>query len=180
MSMPLLRPRVSELTFLLYPRPLHPELFETLATRQVRREDYTLTLWVTRTGHVITWRNRRICLTEVTGCDTDLPGWGQLLRQRLRGERSDRVGSLPGVGYQSSFQVEVLPPEVFRHVHGEILADGGARGLLHAFEANHRLSLTPVGAIILDAWDGCLTLSTFHTFPDECTVVKTQTLIERT
>src|SRR5262245_38698849 len=108
MAMPSLRPRVSELMFQLYPRPLHPELFDLLATRRVERQDYSLACYITRTGHVIVWRNRKICLTEVAGCDEDLPNWGQLVRQRLRGERCDRVESFPGIGYQSSFQVEVL------------------------------------------------------------------------
>jgi len=35
------------------------------------------------------------------------------------------------------------------------------------------------GFITTEAWNGCLLLSSFHTFPDEHTVVKTQSLIER-
>ena len=39
-----LRPAVRDLVFQLYSRPLHPELFEILAVRTVRREDYELTV----------------------------------------------------------------------------------------------------------------------------------------
>ena len=102
-----------------------------------------------------------------------------MIEHQLRGERCDMLGELPGLNYQVSFQVELLPPDPFLTVHHEILADGGKRGLLHAFAPNRRLALSPLGAIYVEAWDGCLSLATFHTFPDECAVVKTQSLIER-
>ena len=78
-----------------------------------------------------------------------------------------------------SFQVETLAPEIFLHVHDEIIADGGKRGLLVNFQPHHRLALAPLGYIQVDARPGCLFLSTFHTFPGENTVVKSQTLIEK-
>lgn len=78
-----------------------------------------------------------------------------------------------------SFQVEVLPPEIFLHVHDEILADGSKRGLLHHFPASDRLGISPLGFISAEARPGLLLLSSFHTFPDEHTVVKTQSLIEK-
>ncbi|MCI0464981.1 MAG: DUF2617 family protein, partial [Gemmataceae bacterium] len=75
--------------------------------------------------------------------------------------------------------VETLQPEIYLHVHDEILADGGKRGLLHNFQPNHRLLLAPLGFVTAEARAGCLFLSTFHTFPEEHTVVKSQSLIER-
>ena len=39
--------------------------------------------------------------------------------------------------------------------------------------------MSTLGAIYLEAWDGCLALSTFHTFPGEHTIIKTQSLIEK-
>jgi hypothetical protein len=85
----------------------------------------------------------------------------------------------PGINYQASFQVETLPLEIFLHVHDEILADGGKRGLLHNFQPNHRLAVAPLGYIEVEARPDCLFLSTFHTFPEENTVVKSQSLIEK-
>lgn len=167
------------MVFQLYGRPLHPELFDILATRRLRQGDATLALWITRTGHVISWQNRHCQLTEVVAADQPLPEWGQLLQHKLRGERCDMFGNLSDLNYQVSFQVESLPPDLFLNVHQEILADGGKHGLLHAFAADHRWSLAPVGLINVESRDGCLFLSTFHTFPDDCAVVKTQSLIER-
>jgi hypothetical protein len=176
----LVRPRVCDLVFQLYGRPLHPELFEILSERKIRREDYELRVRITRTGHVISWANRDVHLTEVAAAvDQPLPEKRRLLRHRLRGEHSDVLACAHGVSYQTSFQVEVLPAEIFLHVHDEILADGTKRGLLHNFQPNHRLALAPLGFVTVEAWSGCLLVSSFHTFPDEHTVVKTQSLIER-
>src|SRR5207244_339186 len=144
MSVYSLRPRVSNLVFQLYGRPLHPEFFDILAVRKIQREDYELTVRITRTGHVITWENRDVSLTEVTAAaDQPLPEKRRLLSHRLRGEHCDSLLCAHGISYQMSFQVEVLPQEVFLHVHDEIIADGGKRGLLHNFQPNHRLSLAP-------------------------------------
>ena len=175
-----LRPRVADLVFHLYDRPLHPELFDTLARRTVRRDDFELTVRITRTGHAITWESKAAHLTEVTAAaDLPLPSHRARVQHKVRGEHCASLPCGPGLHYQTSFQVEVLPVEIFLHVHDEILRDGTKRGLLHNFQPHHRLALAPLGFVTVEAWSGCLLLSSFHTFPDEHTVVKTQSLIER-
>jgi len=170
---------VAELVFQLHGSPLHPEFFDILACRKIQREDFELTVRVTRTGHAITWERQRQVLTEVTtAADLDLPASKRLLNYRVRGEHADSVVCARGVRYEMSFQVEVLPEEIFLHVHDEILADGGKRGLLYNFQPNHRLSLAPLGFVTAEAGPHCLIITSFHTFPDENTVVKTQSLIE--
>jgi hypothetical protein len=174
-----IRPPVCDLVFQVYGKPLHPELFDVLATRRVQRQDYELIVRITRTGHVISWKNGAVFLTEVAACDQVLPERHRLLHYRLRGEHTHCLRAGSDINYQTSFQVEVLPPEIFLHVHDEILTDGGKRGLLHNFQPHHRLALAPLGYVTVEGRAGCLFISAFHTFPDEFTVVKTQSLIER-
>jgi hypothetical protein len=180
MSVDFVRPPVCDLVFQLYGRPLHPELFDIVAVRTIRREDYCLRVWITRTGHVISWENTEVFLTEVTAAgDQELPSRRRLLDYRIRDEHCGRLPCASGIHYEMSFQVEVLPPELFQHIHEEIRADGSKRGLIHNFPPHNGLALAPLGYITADARSGCLCLSTFHTFPDECTIVKTQSLIEK-
>jgi hypothetical protein len=180
MSVHFLRPRVSELVLHLYGRPLHPELFDILAVRKVQRDDCTLTVWITRTGHVVSFENADVHLTEVTAAaDQELPQKRRLLASRIRGEQSRSMLCAHGISYQMSFQVETLPPDIFLHVHDEIIADGGKHGLLHHFAPHHRLALGPLGYIAVEGRAGCVFLASFHTFPDEHTILKTQSLIER-
>lgn len=174
------RPRVKDLTFQVFGRPLHPEFFDILAQKKIRRDDYDLSLQITQTGHIITWDSEDVCLAEVAATTKQLlPEKRRLLRCRMRGEHSRRLQCAHGVCYQASFQVETLKPEVFLHFHDELLADGDKRGLLHNFQPNHRLAISPLSLIAAETKRKCLMISTFHTFPAENTVVKSQTLIER-
>ena len=180
MNTPLERPSVKEMIFCLYARPLHPELFDVLACRRVSRDAWTLTACITPSGHVLTWSNGKVCLAEtVVSAEHLLPQTGNLIRHRFEGERRGSIAPIAGVSYQMSSQIEILPPEIFRHVHEEILTDGLKRGLLHRHSPHHRLSLTPLGFITVESWKHTLSINTFHTFPNDCAVVKTQSLIEQ-
>src|SRR5438105_2430040 len=128
MSVFVCRPRVSELVFQLFGRPLHPELFDVLATRQVQCDGNTITVRITRTGHVVCWQMGDTFLTEVAGSSEDPLPCHRLLDYRLRSEHTSSFKVNRNVHYQMSFQVETLPPDIFLHVHDEILADGARRG----------------------------------------------------
>ncbi len=180
MNRPIIRPRVAGLMFRVYDRPLHPELVETLAIRQVRRDGSVLTVRVTPTGHVLEWVKGSACVTEVTTtAGHELPETGVRLAHRFgSGEQRGRCTVADGVCYQVTTHAEVLPPEVYVHVHEELAADGARRGLLFHFRPHHRLGLTPLGFVTAEALPTGLSVAAFHTFPDEFTVVKTQSLIE--
>jgi Protein of unknown function DUF2617 len=174
-----IRPRVADLDYHLYDRPLHPELFEVLAARSVAKRDYVLTVRITRTGHAISWDSPLGHLTEVAAATgATLPTHRAVFRHKIRGERNESLNWRPGLKYQTSYQVETLADEVYAHVHDEILRDGLNRGLLHNFRPNHRLAMSPLGFVTTEAWAGNVVVSSFHTFPEERTVVKTQSLIE--
>lgn len=178
MNAPIVRPRVGDLVFRVYDRPVHPELFDTLACRRVARHGVTLAARVTPTGHVLEWSRGDTFLTEIiTALDHPMPERGKVLAYRFQGERHGR-SVLGRVRYQTSLQVESLPPEVFRHVHDELVSDGTKRGMLFHFRPHNRLGLTPLGLVIAEQLPSGLSVSSFHTYPDEFAVVKTQSLIE--
>src|SRR5205814_926594 len=119
-------------------------------------------------------------LTELTAArGQPLPGRGRVWRHRFGGEQTDAFRASPVIAYQMSAQAESLPPDLFARVHDELLADGRTRGLLHLLCPEHRCGLSPLGFVTADARPGCLVINAFHTFPADCTVLKTQTLIER-
>ena len=176
----LLRPRVAELVFRLYDRPLHPELFDTVASRKVEKCGYRLDVHITSTGHVLEWSHDSQRLTEVTATSEQLlPSRGKRLAHRFGGTRGGRCELAEGLRYQISTQVETLPAEQFEQVHDELLREGERKGLLYHFRPENRFRLTPLGVVIVEALPKCLSILAFHTFPDEFAVVKTQSLIER-
>jgi Protein of unknown function DUF2617 len=161
MNMLLVRPRVADLVFQLYGKPLHPELFDILAVRKMQVEGYQVRIWITRTGHVISFENDDVLLTEVADVDQAFSDKRRFLNYRMRGEHS-------------------VSEDVFHYLHDEILADGSKRGILHNFQPNHRLAIAPLGYVVVEAKRTRLHLTTFHTFPEENTIIKSQTLIEKT
>lgn len=178
MNVQIARPRVSDLVFHVYNRPLHPEIFEIYAERRLTHDTQNVQVRITRSGHVLTWERNDVWITEVTAASTDELPENCLLHQRLRGEQVGEVLIKPDIRYQMSTQVETLPWEIFLHVHDEILADGARRGILHNFQPNHRLALAPLGFLTIEGSRRSLVIQAFHTFPEECTVVKSQSLID--
>jgi hypothetical protein len=171
-----LRPPIEEMSLHVFRRPLHPELFNRLAVRRTSQATGTLELWLTTSGHVITWAGPVGHFTEVAAASEQLPEKGRLLRHRLDGQRSVLVGGPGGGQYHVSFQVERLAPDCFYRFQHEICSSRDA--FVFVEPTNHRLILSPVRAILVESRQRCISLFTFHTFPDEFAVIKTQSLIE--
>jgi hypothetical protein len=173
------RPKVAELSFQLFGRALHPELFEVHKTRTVQRGEFSARLDITSAGHVITWRYRGLTLTEVAAsAQHPLPERRRLLSYRLKGQRSDRVECRGGVVYHTNFQLEPVAPEVFWTFQEELSRDGERQGLMHCFDSSGRMALGAVSYIYPETRSRSLMIQSFHTFPDDCAIVKCQSVFE--
>lgn len=173
------RPKVTDLVFQLFGRSLHPELFEVHATRSIDRGAYSALISITSAGHVITWRRDGLTLTEVAAAASHpLPQKRRLLSHRLAGERSDRMECRGGVCYQTCFQLETVAADVFWGFQQELAAEGLRHGLLHRFESGGRMALGALSLITLETRATSLLVQSFHTFPDDHAIVKTQSLFE--
>ncbi len=172
------RPKIAELVFQLYGRPLHPELFEIHASRQVSRGGYEAKVDITSAGHVITWRYQGLTLTEVaTSAHHPLPERRRLMSYKLKGERNDQLQCRGGVRYQCSFSLESVDPEVFWTYQQELSLDGQRQGMLHHFEASGRMALGAISYINVETRNRSLLVQAFHTFPDDYAIVKSQSLL---
>jgi hypothetical protein len=173
------RPKVAELTFQLFGRPLHPELFATFESCTIERGGYLAKIDITSAGHVVTWRYGGMTLTEVAAAaHHPLPKMRRLVRYNLKGQRSDRIECRGGVLYQMSFQLEVTDPEVFWTFQQELAQEGQRQGMLHQFNASGRMALGALSYINLEARNRSLLVQAFHTFPDDYAVVKSQSLFK--
>ena len=174
------RPKVAELVFRLYGRPLHPELFLVHSSRTVKRGGYQAKIDVTNAGHVVTWQYAGLTLTEVaTSAHHPLPERRKLLSYRLKGERSDRIECRGGVRYQVNFQLEEpLEPEVFWTFQQELARDGQRDGMLHRFDSSGRMALGAISYINVETRNRSLLVQAFHTFPDDYAIVKSQSLFK--
>ncbi len=173
------RPKVAELVFQLYEKPLHPELFDVFAQRRVERGSYCATVQITSAGHVITWRCGGVTLCEVAASAHQvLPQRKRLFSHRLKGQRSEQVDLRRGISYQSSFQLEPVDPEVFWTFQEELRQDGQHEGLLYHFRSSGRMSLGAISYIHVETRNRLFLVQAFHTFPDDYAIVKSQSLFE--
>jgi hypothetical protein len=173
------RPKVAELVFQLYGRPLHPELFVVYKSQSIQRGDYEATVSITSAGHLVTWRYKGLTLSEVAAsAQHPLPMKRRLLSYRLKGERTDGLDCRGGARYQMSFQLETVDPQVFWTFQEELSVDGLQHGILHRFDSSGRMAMGALSYINFESRNRSLRVQVFHTFPDDYAIVKSQSLFE--
>jgi hypothetical protein len=59
-----------------------------------------------------------------------------------------------------------------------MITDSSTQSLLHCFRSSNRLAPQPLSHIHLDIRVKGLAVQSFHTFPDECAIVRSQSLYE--
>ena len=169
------RPRVAELAFQLYGRPLHPELFEVFESCTIERGGYVAKIDIISAGHVVTWRYAGMTLTEVAAsAHHPLPKMRRLLSYGLKGRRSDGIECRGGVHYQMSFQLEPAEPQLFRTYQQALAGQIERQGMLHRFDASGRMALGGLSYINFEARNRSLRVRAFHTFPDDYAIVETE------
>lgn len=178
-SQALARPLTCDLTFQAFDRSVHPELIGSVMSRAFERDGYRLRLHLTAAGHFLEWRLAKTTIVEALSEQSQpMPEHRQLFAHRVGNERAESFAPSEGVRYQTCFQLERLPPEIFHHVHDELRRDGEREGLLHLFQPQDRLGFSPLSYVDLQARPNSLLVHIYHTYPDEHAIVKSQTLIE--
>jgi hypothetical protein len=173
------RSRVADLTFQVFNRALHPDWFATREFRRVEQLGWEADLRIIDGGHAVVFRCGSIRLTEIlSGPDTMLPDAGLLFHSHLRRERSTILRPGGTIEYQSCLEVEQVDIEIFRHLCEEIRLDGSRDRLFHHFRSFNRLAPEPISHVLVTARVHDLSIQSFHTFPDECAIVRTQSLFE--
>lgn len=160
---------------------------------------YEAKIQITSAGHVVTWRHGGLTLTEVCASSHQpLPQKRRLMSHKIqggqvRGDQSDRIECRGGVTYEVSFALETISPERFQAYQEEFdlmslkggstpIHEGtlneGASTLLHRFEASGRVGKTlgAVSFIDVQARDLSLRIRAMHTFPDDCAIVKSESV----
>jgi len=177
METPQITELLSEFKFNLYQRSLHPELFNIYRSRQFFQGDYEVIIWVTGCSHVVSVFHKTDCLTEVI-CNPNqmLPTRGLIERFPFRGEKSHACRWSEGLGYMMNFQVEPMSVNLYRQTHGDLVKMSKKRGIFVPYPQWTRTDLVPFSLIDYEAHHNELHLHTFHAFPEQSTIIKTQSL----
>jgi hypothetical protein len=179
MSVQFARPDVGGLLLRVYDGVLHPEFFDCHGLALFDCGPLRLSLRLCSAGHLLTFRAQHLAVTEaITEKDQLLPENRRVLEQKLRGSRTRSVPLACGARYSIGCQLETLPPELFLRVHAELQSDCGRAHLAHEFPSPNRFSPGALSVISADVCRSSVAVHAFHTFPDHCAIIKTQTLVE--
>jgi hypothetical protein len=174
-----IRQRVEELHFCLYQRAIHPELFTIQRVQRVEQRRYHAEIWVVGLAHVVTVQYANGILTELITEENELlPKVGLATSFRFRGERDHSQSFGDGAKYILSTQVERMTPQLFPATHRDYLHYARNRGLLVEFAEWAYDGLVPFTFIDFDARDNEFHVHAFHIFPEEMTLLKTQSIFE--
>ena len=173
------RSKVADLSFRLFGQAVHPDFFTTWAHRRVAVDAWSADVRIIEGGHAITWRAGPIRLTEILGASAVAwPDADPLLDSPIRHERTASVEPGSGVEYQTSFEVERLDPEVFAHLCDEMTLDNTRDRLFHRSNQADRLAPLAISHVLFESRARGLLIHTFHSFPAELAIIRTQSLFE--
>ena len=179
MSFKVARPAAGQLTFQLYARTLHPELFEVCASQLVDCGEYSLSTRICESGHVVEFRRDMQVVTEIhSDEESELPQRGRMLSVGLNKCHDMTAEPHPGLMIQASTQTEVVDPEVFERLSEEYRSDMRRATVSFEFGSRNRLRPDAISLIFADCSPRSVVVHAFHTFPDDWTVIRTQSLYE--
>jgi len=179
MESPQINVAIDQLTFALFQRPLHPELFQIYAERKLKTEKYEAMIWVTGCTHVVSVFAGDACLTEVVSAPGQLlPHRGLVERFQFRGPRTHKCTLSRGVSYMTDFQIEKMSANLYRQSHTDLERFARNRGVFKKFPEQEVDGLQPFCYVDFEARRGELHIHTFAAYPDQVTMIKTQSLFD--
>ncbi|MCK4999228.1 MAG: DUF2617 family protein [Anaerohalosphaera sp.] len=169
---------ISDLSFSLYQRSLHPELFEIHASRKIKTDKYEADIWATGCSHVITVSAGDMCLCELISLPGQpLPKRGLIERFQFRGHKNHKCSLSRGLSYMTDFQVEKMSANLYRQSHLDLERFAKNRGLFLTFPDVSSTGLEPFSYIDFEARKNELHIHAFHAYPEQITIIKTQSLV---
>ncbi|MEM7454541.1 MAG: DUF2617 family protein [Planctomycetota bacterium] len=170
-----MRPKIKDLDFHLFARPVHPEFFNGCAQRDFERENYRLKVNITTTGHLITFAHRQFVMSEIcVAAHQQLPEGQLLLSYPLETDQSDQVVYRDMIRYQCRTQLEGANPKTFVTIQQQLDEQAACEGLVHRFEASGRNVFGAISYINVQSFHAHVRIRTFHTFPDTYSVLKSE------
>lgn len=179
MEPPKVNVAVEELTFSLFQRSLHPELFQIYARRKLKTEKYEALIWVTGCTHVVSVFAGDMCLSEAVSVPNQpLPQRGLIERFQFNGPRNHKCTLSRGVSYMTDFQVERMKVGLYKQSHADLERFARNRGIFVKFPELEIDGLEPFCYVDFEARQSELHVHTFSAYPDQLTMIKTQSLFD--
>lgn len=171
------RPKISELAFRVFGRPLHPELFDIYASRTIVRDQYRLKVDITSAGHVLTWQRHGHIICEVASSNHQPLPSGRLLSEDMVGEpivRQLHYGDT--LDYSYNFQLDSAEPKTFALIQQHLQKAAPCEGMFFQFNSSGRIALGAISYVNIQSRQNRVHVRAFHTFPDAYVVMKSESV----
>jgi len=175
------RPCISELTFLYYDRPVHPEFFQFVATRTTERNHYSLTSALTSTGHIVTLKitmadgKTRFVSEVVTSAHFEMPD-SPMSAFRFKGKQHEMIRLSDHLYVETTFDREVLELHAYMALQAELSKANELDGLFYHFGPNGRIAMGGLSYMTLETWYKRVRVRAYHTFPESYRVLTTDSV----
>jgi len=168
-----IRPTVTEHAFYVFGRSLHPELFSIYRSQSIQRSKYSAKIDITSDGHIVTFTSRSVVMSEVV-CSSKqlLPQKRRLVGSNLKGKNVEQVDRKQGVTYHTQFELEHVSTDMFWMLHNQLQSSQCENELVHSFDSSGRIAFGAVSFVHVEQRERQLLIQAFHTFPDDCAIVK--------
>lgn len=164
---------------MLFGRSIHPELFQSCATRKIERENYGLELNITSDGHVIVFRHGGLTLAEVSAGNLHpLPEKRKLMSHTIKGIQKDQLVFRDKIEYCCEIQHDKVAARTVLAIQHQLTPENECEGLVHRFQSSGRMAFGAISYIDIQAFCRHVQLRTFHTFPDTCSIVKSRSVFQ--
>lgn len=173
-----IRPSISETSYRLFDRPLHPELFSPAVTGRVKTSKYDMSVGICQGGHYLQVVSGGKSMVEVTAPDSQVLATYGLQQTYFFSDDELVVETETPLAYYFAGQVDAVDYSIFTRVQLELEAAVPKSFLAWQFPPRHRLLPGPLTLIQMEGNERMLTVHTFHTFPEDLVILRTQSLFD--
>lgn len=176
-----IHPDANDLQYTIYRKILHPEFFQIFARRKIEEEYYRGEVWIIATGHVVAVTTEKTALVEVVsqkGTGAPRRGVVKTVRIQERGLNRIQIAEPDGISYTSEFTWRKYPNQAYQERHDRAIVEAYDQRLLHTYNGDAEGGLRPFALIDYRASRGRLRVETTHAYPDDLTLVTTDSTFE--
>ncbi len=174
-----LRPSIRETSYRLFDRALHPELFTPAIVAHVKTDRYRVDVGICEGGHFLQFTSGKRSMLEVTSPAHQLLSQFGLQETSVFGVDEELIlEACSPFRYHFAGQVDEVDNTVFTRLELELEFEAKRAFLSHQFPSHNRLFAGPISLIKLEGTANSINIHTFHTFPDDMAVLRTQSLFE--
>lgn len=142
-------------------------------------DDWRADIWVHDSGHAVIFSDSRMAFTEIlSDADLELPKDRIIWQRSMSHEDFTMIQSGGSVRYQFNYEIEKTDKSIFRFLTQEMSVKPTPSDLVWQRNRGSRWSCSPIVRTHVEYAAKYLSIQTFHSFPEELSIIRTQSLFE--